>query len=495
MKRPTPLDASRDFDIDEMFFSTTDGKGIIRAGNHVFERVSAYDRSELVGHAHNIIRHPDMPRSVFRLVWKHLLEGEPVAGFIKNLAKDGRYYWVVAHLTPIEGGFLSVRFKPSSALLPVVERVYREMVACEQAAEVRGLSRDAAMSESEASLGAALRSHGFDSYDAFMRSMLHDEMKSRDEQIAAQQLKLFAQELPAGAVDTALRASLEAIHGGGLRAYTQINTLYAQLDEFADLNEKLREKSAFVLGLTGEFRFIAFNAALRASRLGEEGRSLSVIAEYLGSASESAARTVTLLTTQIDAILGKLRVVTFNLAAARLQIEMVLSFCAELAEGRSTAAQACEGHSRMIEDLQRAFAPTIDRAVKALLELEHELEALSAHAEDMQRKVLTLQVAQVGGLVEAQRLRGDDTFAVMFADLRQGVDSTKRELGELDAIGHRLRELSSETPVISAEIAAAVTAMEHEVRQLAAATPAAPAPAAEPAPTVRRAAPEPASAR
>jgi hypothetical protein len=85
----------------------------------------------------------------------------------------------------------------------------------------------------------------------------------------------------------------------------------------------------------------------------------------------------------------------------------------------------------------------------------------------MQRKILTLQVAQVGGLVEAQRLRGDDSFTVMFADLRQGVDGTKRELGALDAIGHRLAELSQETPAISAAIARAVRTMEGEVQTLA----------------------------
>jgi len=450
-----------------MFFSTTDRKGAIRTGNDVFVRVSGYSRDELVGRPHNIIRHPEMPKVVFRLVWKHLLGGLPVAGFVKNMAKDGRYYWVVAYLTPIQGEMLSIRFKPSSALLPVVEALYRELRRCERDAEESGQSREAAMDAAEQELRVALKQHGFESYDAFMRAMLHEELKCRDQQIAAQRLELFPAELPMGQIDPALHTSLKAIHAAGRLAYGQINRLYAQLDEFAVLNEKLREKSSFVLGLTQEFRFIAFNAALRASRLGEEGRSLSVIAEYLGSASESTTKTVAILTSQVDTILGKLRAVTFNLAAARLQIEMVLSFSAELAAGRHGKDGSDGVHCRMIESLQRAFAETVDRAVKALLELERELDGLAVHAEEMQRKILTLQVAQVGGLVEAQRLRGDDSFTVMFADLRQGVDGTKRELGALDAIGHRLAELSQETPAISAAIARAVRTMEGEVQTLA----------------------------
>ena len=360
MNRPLPQDAPRDFRINEMFFSTTDRKGVILSGNDVFVRVSGYARSELVGQPHNIIRHPAMPRAVFRLVWEHLQQGLPVAGAIKNLAKDGRYYWVVAFLMPIKGGYLSVRFKPSSALLPVVEGIYREMCACESEHETSGADRKAGMLAAEKLMVDALRSRGFESYDVFMRTLLHEELKCRDAQLAAQRRALFSETLPEGGGDEpALRASLQAIHAGGREAYAQLNTLYARLDDFARLSEKLREKSTFVFGLTKDFRFIAFNAALRAARLGEEGRSLGVIAEYLGTVSEGTTGIVGRMTEQVGTILVKLRTVVFNLAAARLQIEMVLSFCAELAAGlrdNQETATAAHDRRRMIEDLQQAFA-------------------------------------------------------------------------------------------------------------------------------------------
>jgi PAS domain-containing protein len=64
------VDAERAFGADEMFFSTTDLRGTIRSGNSVFARVSGYSRADLVGSPHNIVRHPDMPRIMFKLVWE-----------------------------------------------------------------------------------------------------------------------------------------------------------------------------------------------------------------------------------------------------------------------------------------------------------------------------------------------------------------------------------------------------------------------------------------
>jgi len=111
-----PSNTERNFRINESFFSCTDTKGTILAGNAVFQRVSGYSESELVGSPHNVIRHPDMPRAVFKLFWDTILGGQPIAAVVKNMAKDGAYYWVVALVAPTKSGFVSIRFKPASAL-------------------------------------------------------------------------------------------------------------------------------------------------------------------------------------------------------------------------------------------------------------------------------------------------------------------------------------------------------------------------------------------
>src|SRR4051812_28520927 len=84
-KHIVPVDRERAFDIQELFFSATDGKGIIRSGNDVFLRVSGLKRDELVGQAHNIVRHPDMPRAIFHLFWEYLTAGKPIASYVKNI--------------------------------------------------------------------------------------------------------------------------------------------------------------------------------------------------------------------------------------------------------------------------------------------------------------------------------------------------------------------------------------------------------------------------
>ena len=97
--------------------STTDTRGIITYANHVFCEVAGYTADELVGKNHNIVRHPDMPKAAYKDMWDHLKKGESWHGIVKNICKDGRYYWVDAFVTPVYDGkdlvgYQSVRVKP-----------------------------------------------------------------------------------------------------------------------------------------------------------------------------------------------------------------------------------------------------------------------------------------------------------------------------------------------------------------------------------------------
>ena len=108
---------------NEELVSTTDKEGVITYANSNFCRVSGYDISELLKKNHNMIRHPDMPKAAFKDLWEHLKKGQPWRGAVKNICKDGRYYWVDAFVTPIFEenqlvGYQSVRRK----LSPEVKR-------------------------------------------------------------------------------------------------------------------------------------------------------------------------------------------------------------------------------------------------------------------------------------------------------------------------------------------------------------------------------------
>jgi len=97
---PAPTNVEQFFDRSEIIVSKTDLKGRITYANRTFARLAGYSEAELLGQPHSIIRHPDMPRAVFKLLWDTLAERNEVFAYVKNLARDGSFYWVFAHVTP-----------------------------------------------------------------------------------------------------------------------------------------------------------------------------------------------------------------------------------------------------------------------------------------------------------------------------------------------------------------------------------------------------------
>ncbi len=123
---------------DEFIVSKTDTKGRITYANRVFMSIADYSEDRLLGVQHNIIRHPDMPRGVFRFMWNTLKQGDEFFGYVKNMTARGDYYWVLANVTPDLDendqlvGYFSVRRKPKRSALDTVIPIYQEMLALEQ---------------------------------------------------------------------------------------------------------------------------------------------------------------------------------------------------------------------------------------------------------------------------------------------------------------------------------------------------------------------------
>ena len=98
-----PTNVEVHFDTADIIVSKTNLKGKITYANTAFCTVSGYSLPELIGAPHSLIRHPDMPRAVFKLLWDTIQDGHEVFAYVKNLAKSGAYYWVFAHVTPSYG--------------------------------------------------------------------------------------------------------------------------------------------------------------------------------------------------------------------------------------------------------------------------------------------------------------------------------------------------------------------------------------------------------
>ncbi len=123
---------------NDFIVSKTDKKGFITYCNQIFIDMCLYDENELIGANHNIIRHPDMPRIAFKLLWDLIKEKKEFFGFVKNLRKDGGFYWVFANITAsldTHGnilGYYSVRRKPSKKAIEIIEPIYRQLIEAEK---------------------------------------------------------------------------------------------------------------------------------------------------------------------------------------------------------------------------------------------------------------------------------------------------------------------------------------------------------------------------
>ena len=95
IQRPTPINVEVPLDPFKTIMSKTDKKGIIEFANDYFMQICEYKEWELMGQPHNVIRHPDMPKIIFKILWNRLFNGKNIHAVVKNLTKTGKYYWVV----------------------------------------------------------------------------------------------------------------------------------------------------------------------------------------------------------------------------------------------------------------------------------------------------------------------------------------------------------------------------------------------------------------
>jgi PAS domain S-box-containing protein len=100
MQKPTPTDKEVVLDPKKYIVSQTNPQGFIEYGNDYFIEISKYSEEELIGQPHNIIRHPDMPKIIFKMMWDRIKKGQNILALVKNLAKDGSYYWVITEFEP-----------------------------------------------------------------------------------------------------------------------------------------------------------------------------------------------------------------------------------------------------------------------------------------------------------------------------------------------------------------------------------------------------------
>lgn len=390
---PRAIAASVDevpFRIEELFFSRTDARGRILSGNDVFQRVSLYGWDEMIERPHNIIRHPEMPRAVFYLLWERIRAGQPVGAYVKNRAKDGRYYWVFAVVTPLDEGYLSVRLKPGSALFAAAVGLYGVIRQQE-------IETDCKPAQSADALVGLLSQAGFADYPSFMARALGSEIRNRD-----------------AALD---RPTWRALG------------LFENLLESAVVLLKAAER---MLAFAAAFRFTPGNLRIQAARIGSEGRAIGEISTNYGKISESIVENLRQLHLAAQDVFASVNDGLFLACTARLQEETAVLFTHEAAQKDAAASDEAERLLRQTRDYGTLAAEKFDH-IKVHVGRFFDLTA------DMKRLSSALAAVRVMGKVESVNMyRG--MFAELIGDLEKGQDALAAGLSEIWGINNRIRD-------------------------------------------------------
>ena len=169
MKKATPKNNEVSLSEEEFIVSKTDTKGKILYGNKTFIKISGYEEHELLGAPHSILRHPDMPKIIFKLLWQRLKAKQEIFAYVKNMTKDGSYYWVYANITLTFDNnshvrdYHSVRRKPTSKAMQTIPKLYQQLLDEEKHSGVEA---------SEKLLHSILEKQG-ESYDSFIFNLQH----------------------------------------------------------------------------------------------------------------------------------------------------------------------------------------------------------------------------------------------------------------------------------------------------------------------------------
>lgn len=419
--RPEPTGRLTVVGVDDLFFSTTDRRGVIQGANSVFSRFAGYSRDELLGAAHNIVRHPEMPGGVFTLMWDHLLSGRSTGAYVKNLAKDGSSYWVFATVVPLGDTFLSVRATPSSRpLWRAVVDLYGDALPLERTARAEGRRRHEAAATGAAALVEGVRALGYPSYDAFVRAALPLEVTAR-----AARSGLSARR-PGATGDLALLLRhVDSVD-------SELSLLLSRLDGYQQLATALSAASTDVTGTVASLRDATESAARASETVVTSAPVLARVAGAMAVRCREAVETVDALCARLAEVREWFLELRFRISLARLHDDMVMAFGLEVLDGREPperlhdVAPLCAALHEGVEVLAR----DLSLVASTLGDVVEDVERVSQVLQDLQHLIATWRL-----LVPRQQLSRElgPYVAPIDAQLLEG----HRQMASLRALAAR----------------------------------------------------------
>lgn len=389
-------DQESPFQIDELFFSRTDERGVIQAFNTVFTRISEYPEDALRGAPHKLIRHSDMPKAVFWLIWDTLKSGKPVSGYVKNRARSGKYYWVYALILPIPGGYLSVRMKPTSPTLGKVQALYKSILQQE---------RDKALSpkDSAALLMQNLTALGFEDYSDFQAHAIVAEFQARERQLGR----------------TPLASLTKAL-------------------EVAEAQRTICNRIVTIMAELAQGAIYILNMKLKATKLGRDRAAIDAISNnydlILADIKSGITRLGTLMSDASTANFRQSKESQFLLCASGIMSEVVDTF----AKGDEAMTQAeKDRESACLDVLHDAY---VTQSNDVVARMENECRQVLGRMDSLRQTLLGLSAVRVSLRVETNRLgekaKGLDS---LIADIDESHKRVQQDLEDVFETAARLQ--------------------------------------------------------
>lgn len=369
--------------VDEMFFSTTDRRGVITGANSVFSRISRYPQAQLLGSPHNIIRNSNVPGGVFHLMWEALNAGRPFAGYVESLAHDGYGYWVFATITPLEDGFLSVRTAPCvDSLWSKAVQIYERVLRLENAHRERGMSKREAAELGAREIVAMLGEAGFPNYEAFQLTALPAEVSTRSS------MSRLNMNRPAGQDDVSRILNTNRVLD------REINQLLGRLDGFLRLAEALHAGSDEAGTSVHALREVADTASRASATVADSAPVLARAGSAMSVLGSQVTGSIDNLITELIRIRWWILELRFRIALARLQGDMVASFAIEVLDG----TEGTDGLAyipvlcRALNEGTEAVVREMDQANARLQGVAEYVESVGGQLREFQRFLSTWRI-------------------------------------------------------------------------------------------------------
>lgn len=335
-----------------------------------------------------------MPKAVFWLLWDTIKKGNPIGAYVKNRAKDGRYYWVFAIVTPVENGYLSVRLKPGSPIFSVVQQEYKNLLAIE-------LEQKLKPAESAQALIARLGELGFADYNAFLATALAHEMAARDQQL--------------GRRPNSVLTSFEELSAGAKKLEQQVDQIF----------------EAYALN-----QYVPLNLRVQAAQIGESGATIGVISNNYNIISHEIRNGMNEFIANARQVTRTINDGLFLMATSLVQGEVEAVFQKESASGDNSYINFKEEQRHLAQ--QRLEYQK--KAASGLRSIQRQAELFHQSCISMKRLAAGLEVTRIMGKVESARLTTTrDGLNELINDLETFQTSIAGSLKELANINQNIQ--------------------------------------------------------